>query len=458
MSYRKSDLISECNRDDLIVPDDLFAISDGDHYILYAPLSKGVLMVNGSALTALQNYKNGMKEMLLANTSFYEELVMAGILVDRRKLHHVSSRFQSGKTGFDPDGVSLLLTDKCSMRCVYCYSNGGELTRTMKWKTAKAALDWIINHVRHQGRNRFFVSFHGGGEVTTALPVMKRCVKYVRDLAQSNGLEVRIEAGLNGVMTKPVMEWVSNNLDGATLSLDGLPTIQDRQRPLANGKDSFDIVDASLKYFDDKGFKYGIRATVMGEGLKQLVDSITFMARNYSAKVIQVEPMFPIGRAQTQNLMPVDPLLFVKHFRAAREVAQRYHKELKYSGARFATLTNIFCKAVASSFAITPDGEVTSCYEITDPSDKRTELFYYGSLDSDTGQFTFDEDKLGTLQSLTVENKTFCRNCFCKYHCAGDCPAKLAALGDAWDPSSNPRCHVNRELTKDQIKEWLTLL
>jgi uncharacterized protein len=104
---------------------------------------------------------------------------------------------------------------------------------------------------------------------------------------------------------------------------------------------------------------------------------------------------------------------------------------------------------------ITPDGYLTACYEVGDVDDPRAETFFFGRLDSQTLQLEVDYDKLRRIRTLTVEHKQHCADCFCKWHCGGGCAAKLAARGDAWNPSGDPRCIINRELTKDQLKARL---
>lgn len=444
---------SDISKDnDVSLTEELYVIPDGEDYILYAPFERSILLVNKAAIRILQDLKKGIKNHLNLNSSFFKQLIKAGILVTGKKAHQ-GMRFQENQTDFDPEGVSLFLTTRCSMRCIYCYSNGGENPKVMPWETAKATIDWIINHVALRGKNRFCVSFHGGGEVTTAWALMKRCVEYVHQQAISYKITARIEAGLNGVMDSPMVDWIVENLDGATISLDGLPEVQNLQRPLSNGRGSFDLVSATLRRLDIKGFNYGIRSTVTNESLERLVDSVGFICKNFGAKTIHVEPFFLAGRALGNNLSQVDPQRFVEEYRKALRLARTYNKKLTYSGARFNIITNIFCKAAGDSFAITPDGFVTSCYEVSDPEDPRVSLFFYGRFVHQTGQFEFDHEKIQRLRSLTVENKSYCKNCFCKWHCAGDCPAKLELQGDAWDPSTSPRCYINQELTKDQIRE-----
>lgn len=433
---------------------DLFVIPDGERYLLYEPRESNVLLVNKAMVQLLQRLQQGDQWVCSAHPELIRQLVKHNMVV---KGNHIPAiEFPKQASSFDPQGVSLFLTSACSMRCIYCYSYGGDSPRSMPWPIAKTALDWIISHTLSKGRKRFYVSLHGGGEVTTAADLMKRCVRYAREKADDHRLNVRIEAGLNGVMGHGVCDWVAQNLDGATLSLDGMANIQNAQRPLANGKASFPIVANALRRLDRNEFNYSIRMTVTQERIDQITESVGYIAANFAAQEIQVEPVFLVGRAVDTNLTPVDADLFIDQFKQAKRIAASYKKQLKYSGARLQTQTNAFCKAVTgNSLCITTAGQVTACYEVTEPEDPRSALFFFGRYDVAAKRFIFDEDKVKGLRTLTVENKPYCRKCFCKWHCAGDCPAKLAALGDAWTPDEALRCRINRALTKDQIKDRL---
>ena len=256
-------------------------------------------------------------------------------------------------------------------------------------------------------------------------------------------------------MRGPLLEWVLANIDNATVSLDGLPEVHDAQRPLVTGKASFPVVAAALHRMDEAGYRYGLRATVTRASLDRLVDSVEFICRTFQARMIHLEPVFEVGRARDNELEFPDPHRFVAAFRASREVAASYGRELKYSGARFGTVTNKFCQACDDLLAVSPDGDVSACYEVGDLDDPRAGTFFYGRIDPTTGEIEIDEGKLRRLRTLTVENKASCADCFCRWTCAGECAAKLALVGDAWTPDGSPRCTVNRELTLDQMRDYL---
>lgn len=434
---------------------DLYVIPLDNNYLLYAPFTKTIICVNEAVVKILRYLSDGDPKPLFESQQVLKKLIDARILIDKGDSNDYAI-FNKETSLFKPDGITLLLTNKCSMRCMYCYGDGGKDQRTMSWDLARASINWIQNEVRGRNRFNYHLCFHGGGEITTVGDLFIKCVDYVRRQASQNGMSVRINAGTNGVMNEAMAEWFVTNLDGATVSLDGIPEIQNVQRPLSNGDCSSQVVEETLKRFDEYEFNYGIRMTVTSESIAYMANSIEYICNRFKTKTIQVEPLFLAGRAKANNMESVDPVAFVEMYRKAEPIATGFGKELKYSGARLGILTNKFCQAVGQSVAITVDGLITSCYEVTDPADPRSDIFIYGSVDQITGKVNIDNERIEQLASLTVENKPHCAKCFCKWHCAGDCPAKLALYGSPWAPETNPsRCYVNRELTKDQIIKCL---
>jgi uncharacterized protein len=100
---------------------------------------------------------------------------------------------------------------------------------------------------------------------------------------------------------------------------------------------------------------------------------------------------------------------------------------------------------------VTPSGDITSCYEVADAANPLAGVFFYGRYDPKTRTFVLDRDRRERLFGLSVLEKPECSDCFCKWHCAGDCPAK-ALLSERAEIDNLPdRCLINRELTRDQL-------
>jgi len=305
------------------------------------------------------------------------------------------------------------------------------------------------------GAPRVAVHFHGGGDVSAAWPLLVRTRERLRSLASAGGLAVETSIGLNGVLDEAQQRWVVENVGRATVSLDGPPEIQDLHRPLAGGGSSYAHVHATLKAFDAHEFPYGIRATITAQSVGRMEEIVGHLCATFGARHIKLEPMCLRGRGLAADLRPPEARAFVEGFRRARKVARAAGRVLSYSGARMEVLTNVFCQASGESCAVTPEGWVTSCYEVLDPSDPLAGEFFYGRCDLAHRKLVVDEARREALFHRTAERRLECARCFCRWHCAGDCPAKGLGPEGAHLPGATDRCHITRELTLDQLLEAL---
>ena len=67
----------------------------------------------------------------------------------------------------------------------------------------------------------------------------------------------------------------------------------------------------------------------------------------------------------------------------------------------------------------------------------------------------FDDDKLAELSRLNVRTIRFCDDCFCRWHCAGDCAAKVLDGIELEEHKGSARCEITRALTLNQIQRKL---
>lgn len=411
-------------------------------FIVYLPLH-GIIFSGNSAL--VNHFYKALSGDECAQTDFGLSPEEIKIICENGKRLSMENR---GNTDFKPTSVSLFLTTDCSMACTYCYANAGEKKIRIKKEFAEVAIKEIIKNAVLSGRKKINLNYHGGGDIGVSWDLVEEITEYALRKAKEHRMSVHINVGLNGVLSDHQRDWIIKNTDYATVSIDGFSEIQNRYRPLKDGSPSFDLVHNTLKYFDKHNYNYGIRSTITADTVGKLDEIITFFCTTYNARKIKVEPVSIRGRALKSNLKSPSVTEFVKNFLKAQESALKYNKELLYSGAGFDMLSTTFCKASGASFCITPEGYITSCYEVLERSDPLSDTFFYGQIKN--GEILIDQNKLNHLASLTVENKEKCRNCFAKYHCAGDCPSKsLLAINDFH--IKNYRCSINRELTKGQL-------
>ena len=430
---------------------DVFCIPYRDQYIIYLPL-RGIIMLGNARLVNLLYQARLGDKTALKQLGVDESLVSD--LFESEKMLKRLSRPKKIPT-FEPVSVSLFLTNNCTLRCRYCYAEGGNDTTQMSWDVVTGVLDQVLENVVSSRSPHMTVHFHGGGDVSSAWSLFVRAREYLGEITAPHSITVRTSVGLNGMLNPEQRKWVTQNIDNATVSIDGPPDVQNFQRPRPDGGPSFPIVSETIRAFDEANYSYGIRSTITAESVSRMAEAVSYFCEHFKVQSIKVEPMYPRGRGATSQVRPPDAVEFVEGFREARAIARDAGRDLIYSGARLEVVTNVFCQAAGESCGITPDGWITGCYEVLRPDDPLSDRFFYGRYDRQSRRLIVDDERRQRLFELSVEHKPFCEKCFCKWHCAGDCPAKSSLAGGMLSPDSPDRCYINRELTKDQITEAL---
>ncbi|MDM8551213.1 radical SAM protein [Desulfobacterales bacterium HSG2] len=430
--------------------EEIFVIprKDGKYY-LYAALRRSVAVVNESTVNVVAKYlENGEADLDSSGTEAIKTLKEQKLLGDPIPSPPVFPE----KYEFCPHEVTLFLTSQCNLRCRYCYAEAGKKNVDMPWEVAKSAIDLVAENAGLLGSKKFAVGFHGGGEPTLAWNLMVRCVEYSHQKGEETGLDVEIFAATNGLISQRKREYIAKKFTTLNISLDGPEYVQDYNRPKKNGKGSFDKVSETIRYFDKQGFRYGIRATVTSATVNQMADTVEMFISDFNPEYIHMEPVWMCGRCISSGEETPDDNDFVSNYLRAAEMGQRKGVKVFYSGARIDVITSKFCAAPGDGFSVLPEGIATSCYEITETDDPRAELFHYGRYDPNEKSFIFDHQRLRLLRKLSVENISYCSDCFCKWHCAGDCLAKVFEKKGEFIHSGSSRCELNRALTLSSIE------
>jgi len=436
-----------------VINSDLFTIPREDgSFILYAPLNRKVGVINGSGVNTIVRYFNG-NTLVDSEKSFIENLHENKFLTETEQTKPV---FPANYT-FMPHEVTLFATDRCNLRCRYCYADAGKRNREMSFETAKAAIDLVAGNAGLIGLAQFAIGFHGGGEPTTAWDLVTKAVDYAHQVAENKGLDVEVFAATNGMFNEKQRDYILQKFTNLNISIDGPADIQDYNRPKVDGSGSFTIIRDNLKFLDEHHFSYGVRATITKKDVHRIEEIVEWFKSEFNINFLHLEPVWLCGRCLTTGEEAPSDDEFIEYYARAMEKAEQIGVNLVYSGLRLDSLLSKFCGAAGDGFNVLPDGFVTSCYEVTENSDPKAELFHYGRYDFDRKEFIFDTDKIKRLQRFSVENIVHCQNCFCKWHCAGDCISKVFDASKSFQHEGSSRCTLNRRLTQLQLEKLINI-
>ncbi len=418
-------------------------------YLVYAPLRRAAFVANARLVNLLASIRDGAVRSDDPSSQDALELLRRLEIIDGGPETLPITSFEGV-----PEAVSvtLFLTTTCNLRCTYCYASAGDTAaKSMSLETAKRGIDFVAQNAARKGLESFEINYHGGGEPTGNWRVMTDSLAYAQAKAVAMGLTPpHASSASNGVLRDDQIDWIIDNLNGGvSLSFDGLPSVHDRHRLTVLGQGSSSQVMHTIRRFDSAGFPYGLRLTVTADQVQHLARSVEFVCENFSATRIQVEPAYQLGR--WRDAPSAETMEFIEEYRRAQGVAVRHERRLLFSAARTDGLSNHFCGVTKDTFALSPDGNVSSCYEVFSEDSPHAPVFFYGSPDPDNSGYRFNLPVLDHLRHQAVQHRDYCQGCFAKWTCAGDCYHKAVSVSGSTEFHGSDRCHITRELTKDEL-------
>jgi uncharacterized protein len=425
----------------------LFSIPlEPGRYVVYAPLRRAAFVANATVVNFLADLREGIFDAAADPDGMLVEFLRRLEIVDGGPEAPPITTFRGDP---EPTAVTLFLTTACNLRCTYCYASAGDTpTKFMKLDVAKRGIDFVAANAARKRLPAFEVAYHGGGEPSVNWHTMIESFAYARERAAALGINAVGVAATNGVLNATQIDWMIAHFQGVSLSFDGLPAVHDRHRIMINGSGSSSRVMHTIRRFEEAHFRYGLRVTVTRDQILSLPDSIEFVCKNFNPQRIQVEPAYQLGR--WTDAPSAETTGFIDAYREAQRRAHSFGREITYSAARVDTLTNHFCGITQDNFCLSPDGNVSACYETFSEQNAWAKVFFYGKPDGVSG-YAFDLTALEHLRHQGVENRPYCGGCFAKWHCAGDCHHKALTVNGGDEFAGSDRCHITRELTKDQI-------
>jgi uncharacterized protein len=417
-----------------------------NRYLVYAPVRRAAFVANSSLVNLIADLKDGCYQPSKETVAAIEFLRQLQIVDGGPEAQPIETFIGLP----EPTNVTLFLTTVCNLRCTYCYASAGDRpVKSMKLETAKRGIDFVVRNALKRQAGAFEVGYHGGGEPTVLWSVLTQSHAYARQRASETGLRLQSSSATNGVLSDDKIDWVIGNLNSVTISFDGLPQAQDKHRLTVLGQGSSARVEHTMRRLDAAGYRYGVRMTVTQDNIPLLAESVEYVLSNFKPSALQVEPSYRLGRWQGAPSAETED--FISAFRDARSRAKGFAQDLHYSGARVGTLTNHFCGISRDSFSLSPDGNVSACFEVFAEDLPWADHFFYGRPSPGDPGYQFNEKVLAHLRSQSVEHREYCHDCFAKWSCAGDCYHKALSETGSEEFVGTERCHITREITKDQI-------
>lgn len=421
----------------------VFLIENGNRTAsaLFVPL-------NGLIIEVKADEKEKVRKLISRLDFSFNDIDKLFPEIDRNRLYQgkILDDDREGEK-FCPDSLVLFTTLDCNLRCIYCYSKAGEQKKNMDWQTAKTAIDLVVRNAKLKEREEVVIEFHGGGEPTWNWSIFKTALGYFQERAYKSALSPKISLATNGILSKKQIEWIAGHINAVQVSLDGMPEIQNCQRPTVKDTHSFGAVYNTIKLFLALNVKITIRCTITEIGVNKISEITHFFAEKFPKTAINFEPMSECGRGLQRGQKFPSAEIFIREFIKAEGIAETFGMEISYSGAsqNLTQIRNSFCGVCSPNFIVAPGGIVSACHEVAEETHPLVDYFIYGRVEN--GSFVFDYEKIKRIKNGSFRLRAGCTECFVKYYCAGECLVKNLVSGG----EINPRCKINQELTRHYI-------
>ncbi len=352
--------------------------------------------------------------------------------------------------------LALFPSDACNLRCIYCYAKGGERNYSMTPKLAKTSIDLFLEQSQELSVR---LTFHGGGEPTLNMKTIRTAVTYLQEKSPYTA-----SLTSNGTAKPELYRWLLDNQVNLTFSIDGPDFIQNIQRPSASGQLNSEKISKTVK---DLKQEYGnrlrltLRPTLTRDSLNNLEKSFTYFQK-LGTDVIILEPMFSTGRGKenTQYIPPLED--FLDSLPKIFDLAKEHNVAITRSCYTFANSKREYhCGGIRGTcMAVTPLGDITSCFEITREDHPLWDIFHIGHINQEQKELTVYKDRIERLRNRSASNISDCSSCFAKHLCAGGCGVRMLELTNDLYACDKQYCTAAKasinEVAKRIIKESIS--
>ena len=330
---------------------------------------------------------------------------------------------------YRPTCLTLYSTLDCNLNCSYCFAKAAhrEGVRLSKELILAAARE-VAGNCREKGE-AFTAVFHGGGEPSLD-PRLPDLLSDLQWICKKADVPFRSYIATNGIMDPEKARWIAAHFDMVGISVDGPPELQNRQRPLRNGFESFRVLERTIQNISRIRENLSFRVTVLPENFGRIPEIAAYCAETFGAEEIHVEPVYhqPIAA----DLLDVFCDSFLK---AQAETPAR----IVYSGSRIGEVHGRYCQIFRQVLHLVPPAGTSACFAVS-------------------SQEEAEEKKLDPMQDEALFERLSredpgCEHCFNRFHCVRGCPDVCPALSDEFRDAGTFRCRVSRRLAEADLME-----
>lgn len=367
------------------------------------------------------------------------------------ELHHSGIITTAQRTPEPPQSVPgvfplqtlvLNLTNQCNLSCQYCYEFGADKVATpegkpkfMDFETAKSSVDFLLE--QSTGRRKVHVTFFGG-ETLMNFPVLKQVVGYANEQAASRGLQMDFSLTTNATLLTPaIIEFLSRNRIGVTVSMDGPKELHDKLRVFANGKGSYDIIEPKVRALIQNHRTRPITARVtLTSGVtdvvaifRHLTQDLGFHEVGFAPVTTSPNQLYAINQPSMDGVLDQFNLLAAEYLEYALRGEMHGFTNVSDTLAELCQGVNKShpCGAGLGLMGVGPSGDIAPCHRFVD-----SDVHSLGHISTGIDR----EKQADFLRRGHIGSKYDCHTCWARPLCAGGCHHEaFVRYGDTGHPN-----------------------
>lgn len=308
-----------------------FVKKENGNYIAYSSLTGAIIVFNENKY--IKMLKSALEKDIFnyKDNDFFNLMIEKKIFIDDYIDEHLMVRglYEEEIIRSNTLQIMLIVTRECNFRCIYC--GQPHINENMNVEIYEAILEFIKNQINENRYSSVYISFFGGEPLIKSENIcwfLEKLRKLLSKLSTKEKI-ITYQAAIstNGYLLNPQLFEKLNDLNCNffQISIDGMPEIHDKFRPLLTGEPTWQQIMDNLSYMSstDRNYQVLLRTNFNIDVAESLVEFYKFIEKNLNDKRIQIyyETIKDQGNVETPQI-----LCDVEEFVLDVEIAKLIHE------------------------------------------------------------------------------------------------------------------------------------
>lgn len=325
-------------------------------------------------------------------------------------------------------------TNKCNLRCRYCFIDEDikSSSMVMSLDTAKLAINQIAVFLSEKSASECEILWHGGEPLIWCMENYDAIFRYMVESFPKVKWRNTMQTNLTLLDEQYIQLFKRYNVYLST-SMDGSEEIHDRTRLLANGKGSYSLLVDKLRLATKNRVNLGIIVVLNAKNIQYIIDIYNFFKKHNQG--FKINPLVYTGEAFKNDELHITPKEY------ADAMVDLFDYWINDSDAvpisNFVEYASNLVTNCVSSCAFTencqnvftviePNGDVMACDRLCGE-----EKYVFGNISQQNLSVMYEKKRLMFSTRANMLKDSDCKCCDFWKICYGGCPTEsIAGLGN----------------------------